>query len=145
MSRANGALRRKQQELLRQQRAQQRLTQRPLGENLINSGLQLIKPAIDQFQRLQRAVDRATPWADGLVELAGKAMEADDKLPSSMVARGANELTQSVLQAANVDPRIGLAIAPLLIGRVSAGGVAEADGVTGDVGGRWRCCCCRIR
>jgi hypothetical protein len=78
-------------------------------------------PAVKNVQNFQEQVRKATPFLDPIDRAVGGAMRQEDRLPSSVVARGGVVAAQRAGNALNIDPRLA-GIGGLLIGGVHTSG-----------------------
>jgi hypothetical protein len=88
-----------------------------VGTQLLDRLGSYLGPVVKNVQDFQAQVKAATPWLDPLDRAVNKSMHREDKLPSSVVARGGAVAAQRVGSALNLDPRLGFA-GGLLIGGV---------------------------
>lgn len=88
----------------------------PKPANLLQAVQQAAAPVVSKLQAAQDRFRQATPWVEPVENLLNRAVEADDKLPSSRVAQGAAILAQR----AGVPSELLLPLG-LLTGAVSAG------------------------
>ena len=91
------------------------------GRKELDALTRYLGPLAERVAAFQQQVRKATPFLDPVEELANKALKADDKLPSSVVAQGGAIVAQRLGQAANLDPGLTMGI-PLLLGAVHKGG-----------------------
>jgi hypothetical protein len=96
-----------------------------VGGAILNRLGRAAAPAVNAVQGFQKKVREATPWLDPVEKAVDRAARGDDKLPSSVVARGGAVAAQRAGNAANLDPRLAAAI-PFLLGSVRVGGVDDA-------------------
>jgi hypothetical protein len=92
-----------------------------IGTQLLDKVGAYLGPAVQAVQGFQKQVRDATPWLDPLDKAVDVAMRQEDRLPSSIVARGGAIAAQRAGNALNLDPRLGVA-AGLLIGGVHKDG-----------------------
>ena len=92
-----------------------------IGRKELDALTRYLGPLAQRITSFQQQVKKATPFMDPVVGLVNKAMKADDQLPSSVVAQGGAIVAQRAGQAANLDPRLTLAL-PMLLGAVHTGG-----------------------
>lgn len=92
-----------------------------LGRKELDALTQYLGPLAQTVGNFQQQVRKATPWLDPVERTVNRAMAQDDKLPSSRVAQGGAVLAQKAGNAANLDPRIGMAL-PFLVGAVHTSG-----------------------
>jgi hypothetical protein len=91
------------------------------GAQLLDRLGSYLGPAIKNVQNFQQQVKDATPWLDPVDKAVTGAMMQEDRLPSSVVARGGAVTAQRLGNVLNVDPRIA-GIGGLLIGAVHTSG-----------------------
>lgn len=80
-------------------------------------------PIVKRLQKAQQDFDKATAFADPLVEFAKGAEVQSRKLPSAIVAQGASQVIDSGLGAAGLDPRFAL------LGMLAPGGARGAAAI----------------
>ena len=93
-----------------------------LGRKELDALTQYLGPLAQTVGNFQQQVRKATPWLDPVERTVNRAMAQDDKLPSSRVAQGGAVLAQKAGNAANLDPRLAMAL-PFLVGAVHTSGV----------------------
>lgn len=91
-----------------------------IGGRELNRVGRAVAPVTNAVANFQKKFREATPWFEPVGKLIDKAMLADDKLPSSVIARGGAQLAQAAGDKANLDPRLSMAL-PILLGGVRVG------------------------
>ena len=97
-----------------------------LGRKELDALTRYLGPIAQTVGNFQQQVRKATPWLDPVEKTVNRAMVADDKLPSSRIAQGGAVLAQKAGNAANLDPRLSMAL-PFLVGAVSTGGARSSN------------------
>jgi len=91
------------------------------GAQLLDRLGSYLGPAVKNVQNFQQQVKDATPWLDPVDKAVTGAMMQEDRLPSSVVARGGAVAAQRAGNVLNIDPRLA-GIGGLLIGAVHTSG-----------------------
>ena len=97
-----------------------------LGRKELDALTRYLGPIAQTVGNFQQQVRKATPWLDPVEKTVNRAMVGDDKLPSSRVSQGGAVLAQKAGNAANLDPRLSMAL-PFLVGAVSTSGASALD------------------